>query len=247
MGFKPRTRNAAVSARSSSEATGPHFTSELFHFLLDLRGNNDRDWFNANKPRYEREVKAPMLQFIRDFAPRLAKISRHFVADPRPVGGSMFRIYRDVRFARDKRPYKTIASAHFRHEVGKDVHGPGFYLHLEPGNVFMGGGVWRPDGSSLRAIRTTIAQKPETWLRVLSNKQFAARCKLGGDSLSRAPRGFDPEHPLIEDIKRKDFMAIINLADSAVFEGDFLEQFTAACAATAPLSRFLAGAVGLPF
>ena len=117
----------------------PHFGPELFDFLRELRENNDRDWFQANKERYEHDVKEPLLGFISDFGPRIAKISPHIRADPRPTGGSLFRIYRDVRFSKNKAPYKVHAAAQFRHKRGKDVHAPGYYLHLEPGQVFAGG------------------------------------------------------------------------------------------------------------
>ena len=114
----------------------PHLTSDLFEFLLDLRANNDREWFAENKRRYEQHVKEPLLAFIEDLEPHLHSVSEHFVADTRANGGSMFRIYRDVRFSKDKSPYKTQAAVQFRHEAGKSVHAPGFYLHLEPDQVF---------------------------------------------------------------------------------------------------------------
>ena len=95
-----------------------HFTPALFEFLADLAENNRREWFQANKDRYETHVKDALLDFVSDFGERLTGISPHMVADPRPSGGSMFRIYRDVRFSKDKSPYKTNAGVHFRHEVG---------------------------------------------------------------------------------------------------------------------------------
>ena len=122
-----------------------HFDVALFAFLEALRSNNNRAWFQAHKQRYEREVRAPMLRFIGDVGPHLWQISPRFVADARPNGRSPFRVHRDVRFAHDKRPYKTNAGAHFRHEAGRDAHAPGFYLHLEPGRVFVASGVWHPD------------------------------------------------------------------------------------------------------
>ena len=124
--------------------TDPHFTPEFFEFLLELRSNNDRDWFQANKGRYERDVKNPLLRFIEDFEPRLHSISSHYIADAHANGGSMFRIYRDLRFSKDKSPYKTQAAAQFRHEEGKTAHAPGFYLHIAPGEVFAGVGMWQP-------------------------------------------------------------------------------------------------------
>src|SRR5262245_56455949 len=133
--------------------TKPYFDTALFAFLEALHSNNNREWFQAHKQRYEREVRDPMLRFIGDFGPRLWQISRRFVADARPNGHSLFRIHRDVRFAQDKRPYKTNAGAHFRHEAGRDAHAPGFYLHLEPGMVFIASGVWHPARPHLTKIR----------------------------------------------------------------------------------------------
>src|SRR5919112_754543 len=114
------------------------FGPELFGFLAELRAHNDRDWFAANKERYEGDVLEPALAFIEDFEPHLRAISPHLRADARRVGGSLFRIYRDTRFSKDKTPYKTTAGIYFRHEQGKDVQAPGFYLHLAPGEVFAG-------------------------------------------------------------------------------------------------------------
>jgi uncharacterized protein (TIGR02453 family) len=116
-----------------------HFGPGLFEFLRDLARHNDRAWFQANQRRYEAEVKAPMLRFIEDFGAPLKRISAQFLADPRPVGGALFRIHRDTRFSTDKSPYKTNAAAHFRHREGsRDVHAPGFYLHLEPSGSMEG-------------------------------------------------------------------------------------------------------------
>ncbi|MEM6532458.1 MAG: TIGR02453 family protein, partial [Myxococcota bacterium] len=107
----------------------PHFSPALFKFLRDLEKNNNREWFQTHKPRFEEHVKAPLLRFIEDIEAPLMKVSKHIVADPSPSGGSMFRIYRDVRFSKDKRPYKTHAAAQFRHATGKDAHAPGYYMH----------------------------------------------------------------------------------------------------------------------
>src|SRR5260370_10119925 len=118
-----------------------HFSRDLFGFLEELRCNNRREWFEANRVRYERDVREPMLAFIADFAPRLRKISPQLIADPRPSGGSMFRIHRDLRFSPDKRPYKTHVAARFSHVMGRDVHAPGFYGHLEPSGVVSAAGI----------------------------------------------------------------------------------------------------------
>ena len=153
-------------------SSSPHFTPALFEFLAELSMNNEREWFQANKARYERDVRDPMIEFVLDFGEKLRDISPHVVADPRKSGGSVFRIYRDVRFSRDKSPYKTNAGAHFRHETGREVHGPGFYLHLEPGNVFAGAGIWMPNSATLGKIRGAIVANPEKWVQVVTDESF---------------------------------------------------------------------------
>src|SRR5262245_47499561 len=137
-----------------------HFRRELFRFLEALRRNNDRAWFTANKDRYEREVRDPMLAFVAELAAPLANITRWGLADSSPAGGSLFRIYLDVRFSKDKSPSMTHVAAQFRHRAGRDVHAPGFYIHLEPGQVFAGAGLWHPEPDALQTVRSAIARDP---------------------------------------------------------------------------------------
>jgi uncharacterized protein (TIGR02453 family) len=228
-------------------ASGAHFHPPMFDFLRQLARNNNRDWFNANKQRYEQDVKRPALRFIEEFAPHLAKISRNFVADTRPVGGSLFRIYRDTRFSRDKRPYKTAVGIQFRHRQAKDVHAPGFYLHLEPGNVFAGAGIWHPGGSTLKMLRDTIVEHPTRWKRVTRAKPFAEWFALSGDSLKRAPRGYDPEHPLLDDLKRRDLVGFTELDEGVATADGFLQEYARICRAAGPFVKFLCEAVAVPF
>jgi uncharacterized protein (TIGR02453 family) len=220
----------------------PSFDPELFGFLSELERHNDRDWFAANKSRYEADLVEPALAFIEDFEPHLNAISPHFRADARRVGGSLFRIYRDTRFSKDKTPYKTTAGIYFKHERSKEVHAPGFYLHLAPGDVFAGGGIWHPDTKTAYAIREAIAADPDGW------QGATAGIELGrGDALRRVPQPFDKEHPLADDLKRKDFAAIERLGEDAATAPGFLQAYGAACNSMAPLMRFLCGAVGVRF
>jgi uncharacterized protein (TIGR02453 family) len=228
---------------AAQTATERSFTPELFRFLRDLKANNDRAWFAANRDRYEREVRNPALDFVEDFAPHLEELSPHFVADSRPSGGSLFRIHRDTRFSKDKSPYKTHAGIHFRHERAKDAHAPGFYLHLEPGGVFVGAGIWHPDSPTLLRIREAIAGDPEAWRAATEVKRF----RLAGDSLKRAPVGFDPDHPLIQDLKRKDFIAVAELTEKDVCAPGFVESFARTCRDAASLVRFLCGALDVAY
>jgi len=223
------------------------FTADLFRFLEDLRKHNNRGWFAKNKERYLDSVQDPALEFVRSFASYLGKISPHFVADDRPSGGSLFRIYRDIRFSKDKSPYKTHVGIDFRHRSGRDVHGPSFYLHLQPGEVFAAAGIWHPERETLHRIRTALVEKPEPWKRAAHGKGFRSRYRLSGDSLKRAPAGFDPDHPLIEDLKRKDHVAVAMLDERTVTSPDFLPVYAEICRAATPYVRFLCEAVGAPF
>jgi uncharacterized protein (TIGR02453 family) len=215
----------------------PSFTPELFAFLRELAANNDREWFAANKARYVAEVQEPALAFVEDVGMRLPEVSRHLVADARTTGGSLFRIHRDIRFSKDKTPYKTHVGIQFRHERTRDVHAPGFYLHLEPGSVFVACGIWHPDRDTLHAIRSAIAAKPTRWQNVLDD--LAGTFRLGGESLKRAPAGFDPEHPLIDELKRKDFIAVADLSESDAIAGGFLDRFIGLCGEAGAFMRFL--------
>jgi len=212
-----------------------------FDFLRDLADNNEREWFQANKDRYSAEVVAPISAFIEAMAPHVHAVSEHFVVDPRPHGGSMFRIYRDTRFSKDKTPYKTHVGCQFRHAAGKDAHAPGFYVHIEPGKCFFGGGIWHPPSGPLRAIRQRIVDKPERWREVIAD--IAVR----GDQLKRGPKGFDPEHELIDDLKRKTFFSMEEgneaLARSHKFEKRVAQQFEH----IAPMMEFLTSSVGVAF
>ena len=220
-------------------------TPELFQFFRELKENNDREWFKANKPRYESDVREPLLQFVMEFGLRLGEISSHFVADARRTGGSLFRIYRDTRFARDKSPYKIAAGIQFRHERAKDVHAPGFYLHLEPENAFMAMGLWHPDSKTATRIRSAIVDRPDEWKGIVTAPKLLREFKLGGESLKRAPRGFDPNHPLLEDLKRKDFLIFKSLSEEETCEPRFINDFAGYCKLGAPFMRFLTQAVGL--
>ncbi len=211
------------------------FSAELFAFLMELRKHNNREWFMENKARYESVVRDPLLRFIAEAGPRLSTISRHL------HGGSMFRIYRDIRFARDKSPYKTHAAAHFPHAASdRDVHAPGFYLHLEPGHCFAAAGLWHPDATTLEKVRERIARRPGAWQAVLRR-----RLRIEGDRLSRPPRGYDPTHAHIDALKLKDFITRVAFSDAAARSTRFATVFVRACTTMSPLMEFLTKALRL--
>ncbi|MFK7856899.1 MAG: DUF2461 domain-containing protein [Granulosicoccus sp.] len=223
------------------------FSRKTIKFLKELSVNNNRDWFNENKQRYEDEVRTPALEFIESMAPALQKVSPYFDASAKKMGGSLMRVYRDTRFGHDKTPYKTNIGIHFRHVRAKDVHAPGFYVHIEPKECFFGAGIWRPESSTLKAVRTLIDEHPKEWQSIKRKVTAKSDLELEGDSLKRAPKGFDPEHKLIDDLKRKDFIATCPLPISSVYGKDFNKQVAKLLKTGAPLVEFICSADDLMF
>lgn len=218
-----------------------YFTADLFRFLVRLKRNNNRDWFLAHHEEFETSVRQPALRFITDFAAPLYEITPHLVADPRPSRGSLFRIYRDVRFSHDKRPYKTHVAMRFSHR-GKDVHSAGFYLHLEPRGCFAASGLWHPEPPTLLKVRNAIVSRSEEWGRVrkLLNWDDAGK-------LRRPPRGFPADHEFVEDLKLRDLGSSVEFTDKQVCSPKFMTIFADACHIMSPLAAFLSSAVGLKF
>lgn len=211
-------------------------TPELFHFLKSLARNNNREWFEKNKQRYLDHVRDPLCMFVEAVGPRLRAIHPEVVADSRANGGSLFRIYRDTRFSKDKSPYKTHAALRF--PCGpKNAPAPGFYLGLEPGGAFAGCGIWHPPAATLRALRDAIAEDPVGWAR-------AARVGLDDvEMYKRVPRGFDPDHPFEFDLRRKSFTARVSFTEKQACAKDFPTKFVQSCRRFAPLLHFLDAAV----
>jgi len=224
-------------------AGSPYFTRETFRFLKELAKHNDRAWFAANKARYEEQVKDPALRFIEDFAGHLARLSPHFHAGPR----SLFRIHKDTRFSKDKSPYKTHTGIQFRHDLAKDAHAPGYYLHIQPGMVFVALGLWHPDGPTTRKIREHIVEEPAAWTKAARGRKFTSVFSLAGDRLSRPPRGFDPEHALAEDLRWKDFIGYRDLEEDFVTSPHLPRELAKAYASGSAYMAFLCKAVGVPF
>jgi uncharacterized protein (TIGR02453 family) len=242
-------------------AAAPYFTSNTLRFFSQLTRHNDKAWFEANREAYERDVREPCLRFIADMVGPLATISPAFVASPKKVGGSLFRIHRDTRFSKDKTPYKTHAGMTFFHGATRaaaraDAGGsaapgrldaPLFYFHLTPGDSFIGGGIWHPQAETLRRIRAYIVNNPASWKQATQSAAFRRQFALTGDSLSRPPKGFDPAHPLIEDLKRKDFVAGTAVSDEDLLRPDLPKLIVSRYRVLAPMIDWLCGALDLDF
>ncbi len=223
------------------------FEPRSIRFLAALKANNNREWFKEHKSRYEQDVLDVALQFIMSMQDPLAKIAPQFTAVPTRVGGSLMRVYRDTRFSKNKLPYKTNIGIQFRHEQAKDVHSPGYYVHIDPDEVFLGVGMWRPDSEPLRGIRERIATKPQEWQQVVGDRAFGRHFSLGGETLVRPPRGFDKNHECIEDIKRKSFIAVRPLPVEDCLKPQFQKTVETSFSAAEPFMRFLCKAVGVRF
>lgn len=227
-----------------------HFTPALFSFLRELEANNEKTWWDENKDRYSSVVREPALDFITDLGDRLRRISPHFVADSRTVGGSLVRPYRDTRFSPDKTPYKTNVGIQIRHEAGKDIHAPGYYLHLAPGSCFAGVGLWHPETAVARQLRQAIHDDSVRWAAATRSKSFTDTWSIRPDDdelLKRVPPGLDPAHPYAEDLRLKSFMAGATLTQKQVTTTGFDEELSTMFARASRFTRFLCEALDLPF
>ena len=224
------------------------FPKDFLVFFRELAANNDREWFAANKARYLQSVEAPLLSFIDAMDVPLGRFAGCFQAIAKRSGGSMFRIYRDTRFRSDKRPYKENAGCWFAHEAGRNVHAPGFYVHLAPDEVFFGGGIWMPPAEELRMVREAIVDDPERWVTITRAPAFRRRFgEVEGDALQRPPKGFDPEHPLVEDLKHKSFFASRSVDPAAIESKGFVRDVAKTFEALGPFMHFLTDALRLPY
>ena len=224
-----------------------YFTPATFRFFRALDRHNNREWFHAHKDDYERHVREPFLQFISDLREPLAKISPHYQADVRKNGGSLFRVYRDTRYSHNKLPYKPWQGARLGHERRREIEAPSFYLHLQPGDCFAGGGMWHPEPDALKHVREFMVDNPAAWKRATRSKTFREHMQLGGESLVRAPRGYDPEHELIDDLKRKSFVASAGCSEELVCSNQLLAWTVATFKHAAPLVDYLCAAQELEF
>ena len=254
-----------------------YFTSKTFRFQRALAKNNSRAWFADHKADYEEHLKQPFLRLIADLQEPLEKISTHYRADPKPVGGSLFRIHRDTRFSNDKTPYKAWSGARFYHErikiantdaahgraniaggrmpgatatlqrPGAAIEAPSFYLHIQPGHCFIGGGLWHPETATQRRIRDFIVENPESWKAAVHKPAFRKKFTLDDEMLTRAPRGYPADHELIDDLKRKNFVATTPIDDDVATGPHLLKSVGDGLRGSAPLIDYLCAALDLEF
>jgi uncharacterized protein (TIGR02453 family) len=224
-----------------------YFSPDGLAFLRQLRLHNDKAWFDQNKGRFDQGLREPGLRLVSDLAPTLKKISKYFEVDPRPNGGSMARIYRDTRFSKDKSPYKTALFFHFYHRGGTEDAMPAFYLRFEPGASVVGGGVWHPSTPMLEKIRKAIVKSPKVWGTAKGKSKIGSSCTMGGESLKKVPRGYDPDHPYAEDLMRRDFGVSQPLDDAFLTSSKLIPELDKGLRTAAPVLEFLCKGIGLAF
>lgn len=212
------------------------FPREGMKFLRQLKKNNSRDWFARHKREYEEFVKLPMQCLIATLHEPMSKMAPEFEINPKR---SLFRIYRDTRFSKDKTPYKTHVSAIF-HLKGRWEESAGYYVHIAPGDCYLGGGIYMPNGPQLKKIRTAIAQQPQKFRSIVENKNFEKRFKkLEGSKLQRNPQGFPADHPMIEWLKFKQFFSGISWEEAECYSPKFVDKIISVYSELLPLIRFL--------
>lgn len=213
----------------------------IFKFLKDIERNNDRKWFEKNKPRYL-EVKNIFDDFLEAFHKDVLKFDESLAnVNPRKLA---FRIYRDVRFSKDKRPYKTNMGAGFSRR-GKMEQEPGYYVHVEPGKSFVAGGLYMPDPGNLAKIRQEIDYNPAKLLKILNNPSFRKLFKGldTWDKLKTVPKGYAKDHPHIDILRNKSFVVSHQFSDAEVKRKDFVKKLAAAAKTLKPLNDYLGEAI----
>ncbi|RPI04328.1 MAG: DUF2461 domain-containing protein [Ignavibacteriae bacterium] len=214
------------------------FPKECIRFFKQLKRNNNREWFDRHKEDYERAAKIPMLSFIASLQPHFARFAPEFDLHPKR---SLFRIYRDIRFSSDKTPYKTHIAAHFvLRGRPKGLVGSGYYIHIEPGEFFVGGGIYIPDGDQLKKIRKAIATRGEEFLSIVQDRRFQKRfAPFEWSTLQRIPKGYDESHPMAEWLKFKQFFVGVTLPESKIYSESLVGETARICEEASPLVRFL--------
>ena len=225
-----------------------YFSQASLKFLRSLARNNSREWFHAHKGDYETHVRAPFQRLLVDLQPALAAVSAHYRADPKSVGGSLFRIQRDTRFANDKAPYKAWQGARLFHERGRQLEAPSFYLHLQPGGCFVGAGLWHPQPDTLRRLRHFLLDNPGSWKAAAHDPKFRKRFDLDdSERLVRVPHGFPADFEFVDDLRRKNLVALRSIDDESMTGPRVLRRLETDLAGLAPFTDYLCAALDLEF
>jgi len=225
-----------------------YFGPGSLRFLRQLAVNNTRPWFQAHRDAYEAEVREPFLRLIGDLEPALAALSPHYRADPRRQGGSLFRIQRDARYHHDKAPYKPWQGARLFHARRRERPSPSFYVQLQPGESFVGAGLWQPEPAVQRRVRQFIFDNPAAWQAAAYAATVQRDFVLEREgAMRRPPRGYPADAPMIEDLKLRSWTLWRPLDDATMTGAGLLERLEADLATLAPFVDYLCAALDLEF
>ncbi|MFA5685437.1 MAG: DUF2461 domain-containing protein [Lysobacteraceae bacterium] len=217
-------------------------------FLADLARHNDKDWFQAHRDDYEQHVRQPFQRLLSDLQPALTAISPHFHADPRALGGSLYRIHRDIRYSHDKSPYKPWQGARLFHQRRRETPTPAFYLHWQPGESFIGAGIWHPEPPTLHRLRQFIFDNPASWRAAAHDPALRQDFTLhDGDKLIRPPRGFPVDFEFIEDLKHRNLVLWRSLDDATMTGPGLRPLIERDLQRLAPLVDYLCAGLDLEF
>jgi uncharacterized protein (TIGR02453 family) len=236
-----------MAVRTHSDPPSWHgFSPAALGFLGRLKRNNRRDWFEAHRDEYHALVRDPMRAFVEEMDVRFGRLAPEITGDPKRA---VFRIHRDIRFSKDKSPYKTHAACWFRHhDAGREtVHGgAGFYVHVEPGASMVAAGIWMPAKPTLDAIREALLEDHRPFATLIDHPAFRRRYgRLSEEAmLKRLPRGVDPDHPAGDWLRYKSFTVHRMLSDSAITDPRLPTRLERDITALAPMIRWLNSAVG---
>jgi uncharacterized protein (TIGR02453 family) len=215
----------------------PCFTPRALTFLRGLKRNNDRTWFAARKDQYERDVRAPMTALVERLAVDLRRVAPDLVASPKV---SLYRIYRDTRFSDDKSPFKTQVGAVFPHRDLPRHQGAGLYLEIGPAGTMIAGGIYMPQSPELQALREHLGASHARLRSLVESPAFKRHAgPVTGDSLRRVPRGFPPDHPAAEYLKRRQFLFGRNYPAAFATDKKFYREVVTLFELMAPAVNFL--------
>lgn len=212
-------------------------SDQTLDFLRELNQNNNREWFIENKKRYQASRK-DFIEFIQNLIAKIAEFDSSISqVDPKKA---VFRIYRDTRFSKDKTPYKPNFGAHIVAHNAKPHDRAGYYLHIEPGKSFLASGAYMPPGPWIKKIRQNIVENPTKFKKILADKEFKSVFnELEGEKLKTAPRDFPKDHPEIELLRHKSFLAVQNLNESIISKEYFLNHCSDSFKVVKPFKDFL--------
>ncbi|MDG0814859.1 DUF2461 domain-containing protein [Bdellovibrio svalbardensis] len=214
------------------------FSPEAFRFLRSLKRNNRRNWFQPRKETYDELLRLPMMALICEIGEEARKFAPEIRFDPKHA---VLRVYRDTRFSKDKTPYKTnIAASLPFGTYGKNMDSPGLYLHIEPGEIFVGGGLYMPNSQQLRKIREAIVQHSDSFLEIIEDRNFKKHFgDISGERLKTNPRGISPDHEMIDYLRLKQFFVSKTFDDSIALKKDFPKKVAKEFELMMPLLRWL--------